>query len=212
MIGDPAPGYWGSAGGLFCDYDDGLPVPWTVPAGVTEAVFGARGADDAASGRGGSVRGTLPVTAGQTFSLEPGGGGNASIVSLDGVPLLIGAGANGTVRNYVTATASDIEIQAPRAPIAPAADGAIYVRDGEASVTWSTIEKEPTPCVVPRLSGLRPIVARAQLASAGCAVGKVKRRPAHRNWWGRVTGQWPKPGTEPDPGGLVYLRVGRRAG
>jgi PASTA domain-containing protein len=210
MIGDPAPGYWGSAQGIFCEYEDGMPISWTAPPGITEAVFSARGADDAALGRGGRAKGTLPVTPGQTFSLEPGNGGGASIVSLDGVPLLVGAGANGAVANYVTPSASEVESQSAGAPITPAADGVTYVNDGEASVSWSTITKAPNPCVVPQLTGMRPVLARKKLATAYCAVGDVKRRPARRSAWGRITGQWPKAGSELPQGSSVNLRIGRR--
>jgi hypothetical protein len=210
MIGDPAPGYWGSAGGIFCGYEDGTPVSWTVPAGIDEAAFGARGADDVAKGRGGSVRGTLAVTAGQTYFLEPGGSGGASAVSLDGTPLLVAAGGDGAAPNYVTPAASKVESQDAGAPIVPALDGVTYVNDGEASVSWSTITKAPGRCTVPQLRGIRPIAARKRLASANCAVGKVRRNPARRPAWGRVTGQWPVPGVELPPGTGVDLRVGAR--
>lgn len=210
MIGDPAPGYWGSAGGIFCGYEDGTPVSWIVPTGIDEAVFGARGADDATEGRGGSVRGTLAVTPGQTYSLEPGGDGNASVVSLDGAPLLVAAGGNGTVANYVTPAASRVESQAAGAAITPAADGVTYVNDGEASASWSTITKEPSRCIVPQLRGMRPTAAREQLTGASCTVGTVKRRPARRSKWGRITNQWPAADTELPAGSAVDLRVGRR--
>lgn len=210
MIGDPAPGYWGSAQGIFCSYDGGEPVSWTPPAGITEAVFSARGAD-VSSGRGGRVRGRLTVSPGQTYLLEPGGDGGASAISLDGKPLMVAGGGDGEAANYVTSSAVGVETEAAGAPVAPAADGTTYLNDGEAGVSWSTISKAPNWCVVPQLKGLRPVAARKRLAAANCAVGEVERRPVRgRRWQGRVRRQSPAPGTEIPPNGGVDLQIGSR--
>jgi hypothetical protein len=209
LIGDPAPGYSGSIQGIYCRYEGGPPESWTVPATVTEATFSVHGADDPAGAGGGHVEAVLPLTPGETLILEPGGGGNASVVSLNASPLFVAGGGNGSVPNYATPAASQLKSEPPGGPFALVVNGAPYASEGRISVTWGSITKDPVTCTVPRLRGMRPVAARKQLVTANCAVGRVTRRPSWRTNRGRVIGQSQKPGTTLPQNGAVDLVVGR---
>lgn len=203
--GDPAPGYSGSVQGIFCTYAVGPSHTWTAPSNVSEATFSVRGADDASGAGGGHVEALLSLVPGETLAIELGAEGEASTVSRGGTHLFVGGGGNGSVPNYVTPEASEVTSEAPGGPFRFS-----FRNDGEVSIEWGEITKDPDPmCTVPRLRGMRPVAARKRLAEAHCAVGKIARlraRPLNR---GRVIGQSPPPGTVmPDDLG-VSLRVGR---
>ncbi|HET7444871.1 MAG TPA: PASTA domain-containing protein [Solirubrobacterales bacterium] len=211
MIADPAAGYGGSVEGISCRYEDGAQISWTVPAGITDARFYAVGADDALAGRGGTTAARLPVTPGTTLTLEPGAGGEASVVKLGDVPLIVAGGGNRKAASYVAPGASEIEARPAGAPIQPALDGVTYVGNGLIDVSWGSFGKVPNWCVVPELKGLRARVARKKLAAANCAVGELTRRPARRPDRGRVRRQSPRAGSELPPGlAVVDLWVGAR--
>jgi hypothetical protein len=164
FVGDPAPGYSGSIGGISCRYEDGTPQEWTVPSYVSEATFSVRGADDAAGAGGGHVEARLSLVPGETLTLEPGANGEATIVTRDGGALFVGGGGNGGVPNYVIPAATDVSSEAPGGPFHLVIDGAPVRSDGQISVEWGSITKNPitTEVVVPgwkvtRATGRRTI-------------------------------------------------------
>jgi PASTA domain/PQQ-like domain len=65
-----------------------------------------------------------------------------------------------------------------------------------------------TQCVVPGVIGMTLDAARAQIAGAGCSVGKITRVRSQQV--GIVLAQSPAPGTTLPRGGRVNLTVGRR--
>jgi hypothetical protein len=163
-IGDPAPGYSGSVEGISCRYEDGTPEEWTVPSGVSEATFSVRGADDASGAGGGHVEARLSLVPGETLTLAPGANGEATVVSRGGSDLFVGGGGNGDVPNYVTPAATDVGNEAPGGPFHLVVNGAPVRSDGQVSVEWGSITKNPTTTevVVPgwkvtRVSGRRTI-------------------------------------------------------
>lgn len=64
-------------------------------------------------------------------------------------------------------------------------------------------------CKVPKLTGLTQAAASKRLKSAGCAVGKVTRKPAAKKRVGRVISQSRKAGSKVAKGTKVNLTVGR---
>lgn len=207
MHGDPVPDYEGPRLlGIHCSYVSGPIENWTVPA-IAEAEFDLFGASDSVSGHGGRVKATLAVVPGETLVLESGGNGAASSVSRDGVPLLIAGGGDGAEPNYVSPAATETQVIAPGAPITSG------VPDGRIFVTWWVPRKpktdsnppiiypgppatEPNLCVVPRLTGRRPLVARRSLRGSGCRAGTITRRSSAPWRRGRVIGQSVQPGAE----------------
>jgi hypothetical protein len=210
MIGDPAPGYSGSIQGIDCRYEEGAaPESWTVPPTVSEATFSVHGADDPAGSAGGHVEASLRLSLGETLTLEPGGPGKASTVSAGGTPLFVAGGGDGSVPNYVTPAATEVKSVPPGGPFALIVNGAPYASNGRIAVRWGSITKDPLACVVPRLKGKRPLAARGKLAEAHCSVGTITRKLARRANRGRVTRQWPKPGTVLYRHGAVDFMIGR---
>ena len=65
-------------------------------------------------------------------------------------------------------------------------------------------------CVVPGVRNMRLASARAAIANAHCAVGKVRRARSVRRRWGRVLSQWPARGMQFATGAKIDLVVGRR--
>jgi hypothetical protein len=164
VIGDPAPGYSGSIQGIWCRYEDGVPQTWTVPAQVSEARFSVRGADDASGAGGGHVEARLALVPGETLTLEAGGSGEASIVTRAGSPLFVAGGGNGDVPNFATPLAADVRSEAPGGPFHLVVNGAPVRSDGQISIEWGEITKNPevTKVVVPgwkatRVTGRRTI-------------------------------------------------------
>lgn len=220
---DPAPGYVGPlTRGIACSYPT-EPVPtWTVPSGVTKATFALYGGDDEAAGKnGGSVSADLPVSAGQTYTLRPGGNGAASSVEVGGVKVLVAGGADGVESNYVSPSASDVEEEPPGTPLnGYALDGTIYIlwkqgwydgRDGGSQPSPDSGSTPDAPqCVVPRLRGRSLRAARRALARANCGVVKVLLRPAPNFKRGRVIAQQPRPGAKLRETAPVRLVVGSR--
>lgn len=143
FVGDPAPGYSGSVSGISCRYDDGALESWTVPAHVSEATFSVRGADDASGAGGGHVEARLSLVPGETLTLEAGGDGEASVVTRDGTALFVGGGGNGGVPNYVTPAATGVKSEAPGGPFHLVVNGAPVRSDGQISIEWGAITKNP---------------------------------------------------------------------
>jgi hypothetical protein len=222
--GDPPPGYQGPLlYGIHCAYVTGPTESWTVPA-ITEAEFDLFGASDPIGGHGGRVKATLAVVPGEILVLESGGNGTASSVSRDGVPLLIAGGGDGGEPNYVSPDATKTQVEAPGTPITG------NLPDGQIFVAWSvprdpgpvvdpdssTIDLEPPiaesgNCVVPRLTGRRPLAARRSLSRSGCRAGTVTRKPSAPRKRRRVLSQSMQPGTELPPGSEVRFAVGSYA-
>lgn len=150
-IGDPAPGYSGSISGISCRYEDGVPQSWTVPSHVTEATFSVRGADDASGAGGGYVQARLALAPGETLTLEAGGNGEASRVTRSGESLFVAGGGNGKAPNYATPAAKDVKSEAPGGPFHLVVNGAPVRSDGQISIEWGSITKNPevTKIVVP---------------------------------------------------------------
>jgi PASTA domain len=159
------------------------------------------------AGRLALVKATIAVVPGETLVLESGGNGAASSVSRDGVRLLIAGGGDGAEPNYVSPAATKTQVIAPGAPITSG------VPEGRIFVTWLIPRKpktdsnppivspgplttEPDLCVVPRLTGRRPLAARRSLRGSGCRAGTVTRRTSVPCRRGRVIGQSVQPGTE----------------
>jgi hypothetical protein len=207
MIADPAPGYKGPLlRGFSCDYRPELAeMTWTVPAGVAEAQFHVYGGDHA-SGRGGEVEATLPVTPGEALTLTMGHEGSASRVSRGLTPLLVAGGGDGKEPNFAEPGARKVSSQAPGAPNHP------YPGDGRIYVSWyeGWVELPDHRCVVPALGGLRPVAARRRLDAAGCATGSVSRQRARRARRNRVVGQSVRAGARLPLGTPVGFTVGSR--
>lgn len=144
FVGDPAPGFSGSIGGISCDYDDGTPESWTVPAYVNEATFSVRGADDASGAGGGHVEARLSLIPGETLTIAPGANGEATVVTRAGNDLFVGGGGNGEVPNYVPPAAMDVSSEAPGGPFHLVVNGAPVRSDGQVSVEWGSITKNPS--------------------------------------------------------------------
>lgn len=151
FIGDPAPGYSGSVQGIWCRYEDGVPQSWTVPTHVSEASFSVRGADDASGAGGGHVEARLALVPGETLTLEAGGNGEASVVTCGGTPIFVAGGGNGVEPNFVTPLATDVKNEAPGGPFHLVVNGVPVRSDGQISVEWGSITKNPevTEIVVP---------------------------------------------------------------
>lgn len=95
----------------------------------------------------------------------------------------------------------------PAGPVGPSAplSGAISKDAGGTE----TPEKPSAVCRVPKLTGLTRSAASKRLKSAGCALGKVARRPTAKKRVGRVVGQSRKAGASVAEGTKVNLTVGR---
>jgi len=226
---DPTPGYAGPLpAGIECRHMYAPAVTWTVPDDITEArfyVFG--GGDPEAETAGGVVKATLALTPGSALTLEMGDEGEASAVSLEGLPLLVAGGSDGGEPNYVAPAASQVETQEPGAPKAK------YWNEGRIVVEWfrqiegppddqptvqpdqpavqpRQAEPEALPCIVPRLKGLKPAAARKVLAGANCTLGRVARQPAPRRRRGRILRQVPTAGASLPAGAAVEVVAGRR--
>lgn len=218
--GDPVPGYEGPLlHGIHCSYVSGPTESWTVPA-IAEAEFDLFGASDPIAGHGGRVKATLAVVPGETLVLESGGNGAASSVSRNGVPLLIAGGGDGEEPNFVSPAATETQVIAPGAPITGG------VPDGNVYVSWWVPRKprtDPNPpiispgqltaeldlCVVPRLTGRRPLAARRSLRGSGCRAGTVTRRSSVPWKRGRVIGQSVQPGAKLPLESEIRFVVGR---
>jgi hypothetical protein len=194
----------GPTEGLRCTYngdpesnDDATPS-WSVPAGATRARFDVWGGNAPTGPRGGYVRATLPVSAGETYALVLGFEGWASSVSRDGTRLLVGGGGDGREANYVAPGAQDVYTEAPGTANPPGFNGTIFI-------SWI----QPEPCVVPRLRGKRPVAARRALRAARCRGGEVVRRPAGAAMRNRVIGQSRRTGKVLPRGTVVHLTAGR---
>ncbi len=115
FVGDPAPGYSGSVSGIQCEYEDGTPQSWTVPLDVTTASFSVRGADDASGAGGGHIEARLALVPGETLTFEPGANGEAT----------------------------DVKSEPPGGPFHLVVNGAPVRSDGQVSVEWGSITKDP---------------------------------------------------------------------
>ena len=223
---DPGPHYTGPLpAGIFCDYSGDPEFTWTVPREATTARFSVFGADDPGSeAAGGHVDAKVELTPGPEITLKVGGEGGASSVRLGEEPLIVAGGGDGVEPNFVAPSAFEVETEEPGAPKGePWSDGSINVEwtywfEGEDLPTEPPVppvpprlqDPQPTPCVVPRLKGLRPAAARKALSAAHCALGQLSRRPARRRRWGRIVRQTRAAGAILPSGAAVGVVVGRR--
>lgn len=221
---DPLPTYTGPIpASLHCNHWGNPVHTWTVPDGVTTAQFSVFGGDDpVGETTGGHIEARLDLTPGSELTLETGGEGEATVVRLGEEPLIVAAGGDEAEPNFVVPSATEVEIEEPGTPQAePFTNGRIDVEwtywvEGEkaAEETFPGAAVLPgppaTPCVVPRLKGLRPVAARQALARARCAFGRITRQPARRGQRGRVLRQVPAAGSTFPSGTTVAVVVGRR--
>lgn len=94
---------------LWCLYGDGTPRQWSVPFGVWKATFLVYGAGES----GGVVEAVVPLTPGDSIKIELGAKGAASVVSSDGIPLIVAGGADGRTGNYVVPWAEVLSEKEP---------------------------------------------------------------------------------------------------
>jgi beta-lactam-binding protein with PASTA domain len=66
------------------------------------------------------------------------------------------------------------------------------------------------PCIVPRVIGLRLLIARRKIRRAHCTLGRVRYKRSRRSRAGRVIWQSPKPGAVKSMSWRVTLLIGRR--
>lgn len=80
-----------------------------------------------------------------------------------------------------------------------------------AEISWAPPLKGPLfqECVVPELKGQKLSIAKTELKSSRCRVGKVTQRTSSRRVRGRVISQSPKAGKRVSAGSRVTLVVGR---
>lgn len=228
LHGDPAPGYSGPLmRGIHCRGGEASSQSqeesWVVPAGITTAEFTVSGGDDLIGGQGARIEATLAVAPGETLRLLLGGGGGASSVRRGDTPLLVAGGGNGLEPDYVAPAAEAVAIHPRGEPNPPyPQNGSVFVAwyvdyrgpgtdTGTGSGSGSGQDRPPeSHCVIPKLRGRRPEVARSALFAAHCDSGDIVRRPARPGMRGRVTGQSQRPGTVLPLGSAVDFTVGRR--
>jgi hypothetical protein len=91
---------------------------------------------------------------------------------------------------------------------APGTADVVVTTNAGVSPTVSADAFTYTACIVPKLAGKKLRKAKRSLKTAGCAIGKVKRKGKTTAKTGKVVKQGPKPGKKLAPGSKVNVTLG----
>jgi hypothetical protein len=148
----------------------------------------------------------LTVTAVSPAYGRPAGGTRVTVTGTGFTPGSTVAFGDAAATGVVVESQEEIRATAP--PGLGTVDVTVTSANGTSAPSPSDAYSYRATCLVPRVVGMRIAAARRAIASAGCAVGLVRRRPSVRARRGVVAAQRPAAGSERPRGAAVDLVVG----